>query len=94
MAPEVVRQTAHTKKADIWSLGCLVVEMFSGSHPFPNCSQLQAIFAIGHNQAKPGIPEECSEEAKEFLERTFEVDYERRPSAEELLGSGFLAPMA
>ncbi|KAJ5345325.1 Sterile alpha motif type 1 [Penicillium brevicompactum] len=53
MAPEVVRQTAHTKKADIWSLGCLVVEMFIGAHPFPDCSQLQAIFAIGSNKARP-----------------------------------------
>jgi mitogen-activated protein kinase kinase kinase len=94
MAPEVVRQTAHTKKADIWSLGCLVVEMFSGSHPFPNCSQLQAIFAIGSNQAKPTVPEGCSEEAKGFLERTFEIDHERRPSADELLTSGFLVPIA
>jgi mitogen-activated protein kinase kinase kinase len=93
MAPEVVRQTAHTKKADIWSLGCLVVEMFSGSHPFPNCSQLQAIFAIGSNQAKPTVPDECSDEAKQFLERTFEIDHERRPSAEELLQSDFLAPI-
>ncbi|KAI5284715.1 ATP binding, partial [Ascosphaera atra] len=57
MAPEVVRQTAHTTKADIWSLGCLVVEMFIGAHPFPDHSQLQAIFAIGSSQARPPAPE-------------------------------------
>lgn len=91
MAPEVVRQTAHTKKADIWSLGCLVVEMFIGAHPFPDCSQLQAIFAIGSNQARPPAPEHVSPEAKEFLDMTFQVDYERRPSADELLNCQFLA---
>lgn len=94
MAPEVVRQTAHTKKADIWSLGCLIVEMFSGAHPFPNCSQLQAIFAIGSNQAKPTTPENCSAEAKDFLDKTFEIDHMKRPSAEELLKHPFLTPMA
>ena len=94
MAPEVVRQSAHTKKADIWSLGCLIVEMFSGSRPFPDKSQLQALFAIGNNQAKPTIPEVASPEAKRFLEKTFEIDFERRPSAEELRGDKFLGPMA
>ncbi|KAJ9244346.1 hypothetical protein DTO169E5_1951 [Paecilomyces variotii] len=91
MAPEVVRQTAHTKKADIWSLGCLVVEMFIGAHPFPDCSQLQAIFAIGSNQARPPPPENASEEARAFLDMTFEIDYEKRPSADDLLKSPFLA---
>lgn len=90
MAPEVVRQTAHTKKADIWSLGCLVVEMFLGAHPFPDSSQLQAIFAIGSNQARPPPPESASKEAMAFLDMTFQVDYEKRPTADELLKSQFL----
>lgn len=94
MAPEVVRQTAHTKKADIWSLGCLVVEMFIGAHPFPDCSQLQAIFAIGSNQARPPAPENASEEAVSFLDMTFELDHEKRPSADDLLGNPFLTPIA
>ena len=91
MAPEVVRQTAHTKKADIWSLGCLVVEMFIGSHPFPDCSQLQAIFAIGSNKARPPAPEHASNDAKAFLDMTFQVDFEQRPNADELLKCQFLS---
>ncbi|KAJ5181065.1 Sterile alpha motif type 1 [Penicillium cf. griseofulvum] len=91
MAPEVVRQTAHTKKADIWSLGCLVVEMFIGAHPFPDCSQLQAIFAIGSNKARPPAPDHVSQEAVDFLDMTFHLDYEQRPSADELLQCEFLA---
>lgn len=94
MAPEVVRQTAHTKKADIWSLGCLVVEMFIGAHPFPDCSQLQAIFAIGSTQARPPAPATASSEAKSFLNMTFEIDHEKRPNADELMGHPFLKPPA
>ncbi|KAJ9649275.1 ATP binding [Coniosporium apollinis] len=86
MAPEVVKQTAYTRKADIWSLGCLIVEMMTGSHPHPNCSQLQAIFKIGGSgDARPAVPEKASNEAREFLRRTFEIDHERRPTADELL---------
>ncbi len=90
MAPEVVKQTSYTRKADIWSLGCLIVEMFTGNHPFPDCSQLQAIFQIGNSSAKPKIPEYVSEEGKAFLSKTFEIDHEKRPSADELLLHPFL----
>lgn len=91
MAPEVVRQTAYTRKADIWSLGCLIVEMFTGSHPHPNCTQLQAIFKIGGSgDASPTVPENAGEDARAFLSQTFLIDHEKRPSADELLASPFI----
>ncbi|KIE00296.1 MAP kinase kinase kinase Ste11, partial [Metarhizium majus ARSEF 297] len=93
MAPEVVKQTEYTLKADIWSLGCLVVEMMTGNHPFPDCSQLQAIFKIGGGTASPTIPEQASEEAKAFLRQTFELNHDLRPSADELMLSPFLSHM-
>ncbi|KAI9693465.1 MAG: ATP binding [Bogoriella megaspora] len=92
MAPEVVKQTAYTRKADIWSLGCLIVEMFTGAHPHPNCTQLQAIFKIGGSgDASPTIPDHASDEARLFLRKTFEIDHEARPTADELLKSKFVA---
>jgi mitogen-activated protein kinase kinase kinase len=95
MAPEVVRQTAYTRKADIWSLGCLIVEMFTGSHPHPNCTQLQAIFKIGGSgDASPTVPENAGEDARAFLKQTFMIDHEMRPTADELLGSPFCNPRA
>ncbi|KAI0703621.1 hypothetical protein BC835DRAFT_1262731 [Cytidiella melzeri] len=84
MAPEVVKQTAYTRKADIWSVGCLVVEMLTGEHPYPQLSQMQAIFKIGMS-AKPAIPADISADAENFLQLTFELDHNARPSAAELL---------
>lgn len=46
MAPEVVKQTTYTKKADIWSVGCLIVEMLTGEHPWAQLNQMQAIFKV------------------------------------------------
>ncbi|KAI5949940.1 STE11 [Candida theae] len=89
MAPEVVKQTTYTKKADIWSVGSLIVEMFTGKHPYPDLSQMQALFKIG-NHIPPTIPEWCTEEARIFLEKTFELHYTRRPHASELLNDTFL----
>ena len=65
--------------------------MFTGSHPHPNCTQLQAIFKIGGSgEARPDIPPNASEAARIFLERTFEIEHEKRPSAEDLLGFAFV----
>ena len=90
MAPEVVKQRPYTKKADIWSLGCLVVEMFTGQHPFPDLDHIQAMFKIG-DYKRPGRPDGCSDAAAAFLDQTFEVNLEKRPSAEVLLESEFLS---
>lgn len=92
MAPEVVKQTAYTKKADVWSVGCLIVEMFTGRHPYPSFSQMQAIFKIG-THTQPLIPQWCTAEGKDFLGRTFEIDHEKRPSADDLLRDSFMNPL-
>ena len=89
MAPEVVKQIATTPKCDIWSMGCLLIEMFTGKHPFPNFSQMQAIFKIGTHTV-PEIPKWCSDQARDFLERTFTIDYKERPGAATLLDHEFL----
>ncbi|KAK0483660.1 ste11-like protein [Armillaria novae-zelandiae] len=84
MAPEVVKQSGHTQKADIWSVGCLVVEMLTGEHPWAQLTQMQAIFKIG-SSARPAIPSDISSEAQDFLTKTFEIDHGARPAAAELL---------
>jgi mitogen-activated protein kinase kinase kinase len=94
MAPEVVRQSGQSLKSDIWSVGCLIVEMFTGSRPFPSMTTLQTLFAVGSNNEKPDIPEVASKEAHEFLDKTFEIDHNKRPGADELLRERFLSVMA
>jgi mitogen-activated protein kinase kinase kinase len=94
MAPEVVRQSGQSLKSDIWSVGCLIVEMFTGSRPFPSMTTLQTLFAVGSNNESPSIPDSASDEAKGFLAKTFEIDHNKRPGADELLKERFLQPMA
>ncbi|ORY26892.1 hypothetical protein BCR39DRAFT_539983 [Naematelia encephala] len=90
MAPEIVKQTSYTLKADIWSVGCLVVEMLTGTHPWAELNQMQAIFRIG-SQARPANPSDISPEAADFLNRTFEIDHIKRPTGTDLLDHPFIA---
>lgn len=39
MAPEVVSKTGHSYPADIWSFGCVLIEMYTGIPPWANKSQ-------------------------------------------------------
>ena len=48
MAPEVIKtqKSGYNNKVDIWSVGCLVVEMLTGEHPWAQLTQMQAIFKV------------------------------------------------
>ncbi|KAK0544158.1 ATP binding [Tilletia horrida] len=93
MAPEAVKQ-GNSRKGDIWSVGCLVVEMLTGMHPWPSLDQMQALFRIGSGKSTPPLPEDISENCRHFLNWTFELDHTKRPTAEELSAHAFLTEKA
>ncbi|KAG1695343.1 hypothetical protein DVH05_020380 [Phytophthora capsici] len=92
MAPEVVKQTGHDYKADIWSIGATVIEMATAKHPWPQCHNgLAALYTIAMATAPPPLPTNLSEEAKAFLQRCFCINPEERATAVELSEHAFLA---
>ncbi len=101
MAPEVVRSTGlsevensnrqvgYSAKVDIWSLGCVVLEMFAGRRPWSKEEPVGAIFKLGSLNQAPPIPDDVSDsvspEAVAFMSECFEIDPGERPTAETLL---------
>ncbi|THF95728.1 hypothetical protein TEA_025321 [Camellia sinensis var. sinensis] len=91
MAPEVIRQTGHNFSADIWSVGCTVIEMATGKPPWSQQYQeVAALFYIGTTKSHPPIPENLSDEAKDFLLKCLQQEPELRPPACELLQHPFV----
>lgn len=92
MSPEVIRGDASNLvnrqgAVDIWSLGCVVLEMATGRRPW---SSLDNEWAIMYNIAQgnqPSLPscDQLSEIGIDFLSRCFECDPLRRSTAAELL---------
>ncbi|KAJ3085786.1 hypothetical protein HK102_013831, partial [Quaeritorhiza haematococci] len=71
MAPEVVAGKGYSAKVDIWSLGCVVLEMFTGEKPWKQYDlEFQVFYQLGQNKA-PAIPDDVSLEAKSFIKECF-----------------------
>ncbi|XP_017041008.1 mitogen-activated protein kinase kinase kinase 4 isoform X2 [Drosophila ficusphila] len=92
MAPEVFTKTnsdGHGRAADIWSVGCVVVEMASGKRPWAQFdSNFQIMFKVGMGE-KPQAPESLSQEGHDFIDHCLQHDPKRRLTAVELLEHNF-----
>ncbi|KAG2721717.1 hypothetical protein I3760_02G094900 [Carya illinoinensis] len=91
MAPEVILQTGHSFSADIWSVGCTVIEMATGKPPWSQQYQeVAALFHIGTTKSHPPIPEHLSAEAKDFLLKCLQKEPNLRLAASDLLQHPFV----
>jgi serine/threonine protein kinase len=73
MAPEVVRKSGHGKPADIWSLGCCVIEMLTAKPPWiehgKNAKTIMNL--IKTSTEPPTYPDNISDECRSFLDYCF-----------------------
>ncbi|KAJ9476452.1 Cell division control protein 15 [Pseudozyma hubeiensis] len=84
MAPEVIDQSGATTASDIWSVGCVVVELLEGKPPYHFLAPMPALFRIVQDDCPP-LPESASPVVKDFLLHCFQKDANLRVSARKLL---------
>jgi serine/threonine protein kinase len=92
LAPEVVFGK-YTSKVDIWSVGCVMIEMASGKDPWSEETfenSFQALYYIAKSDKYPKFPSNLSPLALDFLKACFTRDPEARPSAAQLLKHDFI----
>lgn len=93
MAPEVIhnviknQRQGYSAKVDIWSLGCVILEMFVGQRPWSTEEAIGAMYKLGSDRQAPPIPEsaQVSDAGRSFLDDCFTVEPEKRPTARQLL---------
>ena len=69
MAPEVIRRR-YTYAADVWSVGCSVLEMLTGNIPFSSFSTDIAVMRnVVKNEDPPNIPSDLTDLCQDFILR-------------------------
>ncbi|KAM0010869.1 putative mitogen-activated protein kinase kinase kinase STE-STE11 family [Helianthus debilis subsp. tardiflorus] len=91
MAPEVVRGEEQGFEADVWALGCVVIEMATGFNPWPEIDDpISGLYRIGYSGEVPELPRWLSPEGKDFLEVCLRRDARERCTVKELLRHPFV----
>ncbi|KAH4860774.1 MAP kinase kinase kinase [Parastagonospora nodorum] len=89
MSPEVIRgsSTGRHGAVDVWSLGCVILEMATGRRPWASMDNEWAIMYHIAQGDPPQLPsrDQLSEPGIDFLKKCFERDPAKRISAVELL---------
>ncbi|KOC71052.1 Mitogen-activated protein kinase kinase kinase 4, partial [Habropoda laboriosa] len=88
MAPEVFMKSessGHGRAADIWSVGCCVIEMASGRRPWSDYdSNYQIMFKVGMGES-PALPKNLSIEGIDLVKKCLQHDPKKRLTASVLL---------
>ena len=91
MAPEVARGEEQGFAADVWALGCTVIEMATGRAPWADVfDPISVLYRVGFSDELPEIPSFVSKEGVDFLGKCLKRDPLERWSASELLNHPFL----
>ncbi|XP_055355693.1 uncharacterized protein LOC129601020 [Paramacrobiotus metropolitanus] len=98
MSPEMVWDDNVGRETDIWSLGCVVLEMISGlphfvkdvnGHQVDLTTDMAAMYYVGSG-GSPQIPHTLPEELRTFLGECLWRDRVLRPTSADLLTKDFL----
>ncbi|XP_076636939.1 mitogen-activated protein kinase kinase kinase 4 [Colletes latitarsis] len=88
MAPEVFMKSetgGHGRAADIWSVGCCVIEMASGRRPWSDYdSNYQIMFKVGMGET-PTLPKNLCVEGVDLINKCLQHDPKKRLTAYALL---------
>jgi len=94
LAPEIIQSRAPSSSSDVWSLGCLIIEMLTAAPPwaqedFPS-DTTEALKYIGISDSVPKIPHGTSGVCAEILKHCLHRLSRRRKSSRDLLNHAFV----
>eukprot|EP01006_Ploeotia_vitrea_P038105 TRINITY_DN66208_c9_g2_i1.p1 TRINITY_DN66208_c9_g2~~TRINITY_DN66208_c9_g2_i1.p1 ORF type:complete len:1089 (+),score=147.64 TRINITY_DN66208_c9_g2_i1:43-3309(+) len=90
MAPEVIQTEMYDYKADVWSVGILIIEMCRGDPPYMRMPVVQALVEIVRSSPPVLGKNEASEALRSFTSKCLQKKPKQRATVNELLQHRFL----
>ncbi|KAF5385256.1 hypothetical protein D9615_001456 [Tricholomella constricta] len=95
MAPEMLdsdKRKGYDVKVDIWSVGCIVLEMWTGERPWYGEEIFPVMMKLSQAKLPPPLPPDLvlTENASAFRRQCFQINPHDRPSAAELQAHPYL----
>ena len=89
MAPEVLSKSKYSEKADIYSFGVLLCEIFTGEYPYSHepydtMNSAQLTYHILENGVRPDLMD-IHPSLQQLIQECWSTDSSLRPSAQELV---------
>eukprot|EP00756_Hemistasia_phaeocysticola_P050884 Hpha_TRINITY_DN26067_c0_g1::TRINITY_DN26067_c0_g1_i1::g.115124::m.115124 len=93
LAPEVIQEQPYTTAADMWSLGCTVMEALTGRRPYQDLPPAAALFRTVQDSECPlpaSASEHISSDAVDFIHACLKKEAELRPSSKDAINHRFV----
>ena len=97
MAPEILFGAPYGRRADIWALGCTILEITSSHQPWWNEAssgnikiELEELKRNMLAEILPDIPSTLSPDAVDFIKLCLQHNKSQRPFAKDLLNHNFI----
>ncbi|KAJ7023910.1 kinase-like domain-containing protein, partial [Mycena alexandri] len=93
LAPEILdpsrkdERRASLPKRDIYAFSCTILEIYTGSRPFPHLQDVEVIHNVLTKHERPEIPENAVAQLKDLhplLKRCWHNNPQQRPNATEI----------
>eukprot|EP00033_Pygsuia_biforma_P003527 GCRY01003861.1.p1 GENE.GCRY01003861.1~~GCRY01003861.1.p1 ORF type:complete len:766 (+),score=168.79 GCRY01003861.1:243-2540(+) len=85
MAPEVLRNEQYNEKADVFSYGCVLWELYTRQDPYKGLNAMEVGRRVCNEGLRLPIPPQCPAILKSLITRCFQEDPNLRPSFREIL---------